>query len=188
MVPGRKFSRRTSLCPTSVRRIAWPSGALRFRVTLFLLRLTDMKYVDSPPAKGGQLRVSSPFPGSSILMTSAPMSPSIIEQKGPARTRVRSRTRTPASGWSARDTFFSFPDSFGEAPGDRVDAVAGAAGASPEQAGAVQCAEGGEVVDVVHRFDRDGRADPQPPPLRPAADEPGAAPQEDQRDGKRRPG
>src|SRR5207249_8973798 len=74
-----------------------------------------MKYVDSPPAKGGQLRVSSPFPGSSILMTSAPMSPSIIEQNGPARTRVRSRTRTPASGWSARDTFFSFPDSFGEA-------------------------------------------------------------------------
>src|SRR3989454_3097893 len=187
MVPGRKFSRRTSLCPTSVRRIAWPSGALRFRVTLFLLRLTDMKYVDSPPAKGGQVRVSSPFPGSSILMTSAPMSPSIIEQKGPARTRLRSRTRTPASGWSARDTFFSFPDSFGEAPGDRVDAVTGAAGASPEQAGAGQCAQVGEVVDVVHRFDRDGRADSQPARLRAVADELGAALEENQRDVKRRP-
>src|SRR3989442_8439046 len=187
MVPGRKFSRRTSLCPTSVRRIAWPSGALRFRVTLFLLRLTDMKYVDSPPAKGGQLRVSSPFPGSSILMTSAPMSPSIIEQKGPARTRVRSRTRTPASGWSARDTFFSFPDSFGEAPGDRVNAVAGAAGASPEQAGAGQCAPGGGVVDVVHPFDRDGGGDSHPPRLPAAADGLGPPPPENQRDVKRRP-
>src|SRR3989442_7442628 len=187
MVRGRKFSRRTSLCPTSVRRIAWPSGALRFRVTLFLLRLTDMKYVDSPPAKGGQLRVSAPFPGSSILRTSAPMSPSSIEQKGPARTRVRPRTRTPASGWSARAPCFALPDSCGEAPGDRVDAVAGAAGASPEQAGAVQCAEVGEVVDVVHRFDRDGRADPQPARLRAVADELGAALEENQRDVKRRP-
>src|SRR2546428_1102998 len=166
MVPGRKFSRRTALCPTSVRRIAWPSGALRFRVTLFLLRLTDMKYVDSPPAKGGQLRVSSPFPGSSILMTSAPMSPSIIEQKGPARTRVRSRTRTPASGWSARDTFFSFPDSFGEAPGDRVDAVAGAAGASPEQAGGAQCAPAGVAGAVIYPFELPGRAE-TPPARRP---------------------
>src|SRR5207247_8868818 len=146
-----KGAGRTSLCATSVRRIAWRSGALRFRVTLFLLRLTDMKYVDSPPAKGGQLRVSSPFPGSSILMTSAPMSPSLIEQNGPARTRVRCRTRTPASGWSARDTFFSFPDSFGEAPADRVHAVAGAAGAPPEQAGAVQRAAGGEGVHAVPR-------------------------------------
>src|SRR3989454_4733475 len=187
MVPGRKFSRRTSLCPTSVRRIAWPSGALRFRVTLFLLRLTDMKYVDSPPAKGGQLRVSSPFPGSSILMTSAPMSPSIIEQNGPARTRVRSRTRTPTRGWSARDTVFSFPGSLGEAPGDRVHAVTGRAGAPPEEAGAVQRAEMGEVVDVVHRLDRDARADAKPARLCAVADEPGAPLQRDQRDVERRP-
>ena len=41
---------------------------------LFLPRFTLMKYVDSPPAKAGQARVSSPFPGSSILITSAPMS------------------------------------------------------------------------------------------------------------------
>src|SRR5207244_11032369 len=71
IVPGRKFSRRTSLCPTSVRRIAWPSGALRFKVTLFLLRLTDMKYVDSPPAKGGQLRVSSPLDRKSTRLNSS---------------------------------------------------------------------------------------------------------------------
>src|SRR3989449_474118 len=117
-----------------------------------------MKYVDSPPAKGGQLRVSSPFPGSSILMTSAPMSPSIIEQNGPARTRVRSRTRTPTRGWSARDTLSSFPGSLGEAPGDRVHAVTRTTGAPPEEAGAVQRAEMREEGEVVHRLARDARA------------------------------
>src|SRR5438034_4411926 len=109
-----------------------------------------MKYVDSPPAKGGQLRVSSPFPGSSILMTSAPMSPSIIEQNGPARTRVRSRTRTPTRGWSVRDTLSSFQGSLGGAPGDAVHAVTRPPGPPPEEAGAVQRAGMGEVVAVVH--------------------------------------
>src|SRR5438046_1294088 len=140
-----------------------------------------MKYVDSPPAKGGQLRVSSPFPGSSILMTSAPMSPSVIEQNGPARTRVRSRTRIPARGWSARDTRLSFPDSLGEALGDRVHAVARAARAPPEEAGAVQRAEMGEVVDVVHRLDRDARADAPPARLPAVAAEPGDPPARDMR-------
>src|SRR5438270_5411405 len=47
---------------------------------------------------GPQPRVSSPCRGSSILSTSAPMSPSIIVQNGPATTRVRSMTRIPSSG------------------------------------------------------------------------------------------
>src|SRR5882724_4004336 len=47
---------------------------------------------------GPQPRVSSPVPGGSILITSAPMSPSIMVQSGPARMRVRSTTRIPASG------------------------------------------------------------------------------------------
>jgi hypothetical protein len=47
-------------------------------VTLFFPRFTLMKYVDSPPAKAGQARVSSPLPGSSTLITSAPMSASSI--------------------------------------------------------------------------------------------------------------
>src|SRR2546427_4952479 len=55
-----------------------------------------------------------------------------------------------------RSTLFPYTTLFRSAPGDRVDAVAGAAGASPEQAGAGPRAEGGGVVDVVHRFDRDG--------------------------------
>src|SRR4051794_18743523 len=47
---------------------------------------------------GAQPRVSSPEPGSSILMTSAPMSPSSIVQNGPASTRVRSMTFSPSRG------------------------------------------------------------------------------------------
>src|SRR3954451_17193066 len=47
---------------------------------------------------GAQPRVSSPEPGSSILMTSAPMSPSSIVQNGPASTDVRSMTFSPSRG------------------------------------------------------------------------------------------
>src|SRR5262247_1324835 len=123
------------------RRMACPSGAFMFRVRLFLLRLTDMKYVASPPAKGGQPRVSSPLPGSSILITSAPMSPSDMAQKGPARTRVRSITRMPDSGPRARVpegrralptrdvrlavfTSFPFHEAFDEALADGGDLLA----------------------------------------------------------------
>src|SRR6185503_7959337 len=82
----------------SACRISCPSAGFMLRVRLFLLRFTERKYVASPLTKGGQPRVSSPFPGSSILITSAPMSPSDMAQNGPASTRVRSTTRTPASG------------------------------------------------------------------------------------------
>src|SRR2546428_1815794 len=135
-----------------------------------------MKYVDSPPAKGGQLRVSSPFPGSSILMTSAPMSPSIIEQNGPARTRVRSRTRTPTRGWSARDTLSSFPGSLGEAPGDRVHAVTRTTGAPPEEAGGGPRAPGGEGREVGYPPQSRARAAAGAPRLCGAAGETGAPP------------
>src|SRR2546426_8018420 len=135
-----------------------------------------MKYVDSPPAKGGQLRVSSPFPGSSILMTSAPMSPSIIEQNGPARTRVRSRTRTPTRGWSARDTLSSFPGSLGEAPGDRVHAVTRTTGAPPEEAGAGPRAARRGVVEGVYPPPPGAPGPAEPPRLCALADETGAPP------------
>src|SRR6266851_5124326 len=49
--------------------------------------------------KGGtKPRVSSPAPGFSILITSAPRSASICTQVGPARTRVKSNTLRPLSG------------------------------------------------------------------------------------------
>src|ERR1700736_5775871 len=43
-------------------------------------------------------REESPAPGRSSLITSAPMSPRIMVQKGPAMCSVMSRTFTPSSG------------------------------------------------------------------------------------------
>src|SRR5206468_6801185 len=180
IVPVLKFSSRTSLFRASASRRRRPSGALRFKVTLFLFRLTDMKYVDSPSTNGGQLRVSSPLPGSSTLITSAPMSPSIIAQKGPARTRVRSRTRAPASGPLACATESSFPGALRQALRDRAHALAGAAGPAPEEPRAVERAEVREVVDVADRLDGHPRADLESLRLVAVADEPPAPAQVDQ--------
>src|SRR3954447_19888358 len=46
---------------------------------------------------GPQLRVSSPAPGRSTLMTSAPRSASTIVASGPARIREKSAIRMPAT-------------------------------------------------------------------------------------------
>src|SRR5215510_6125104 len=181
IVPGRKFSTTTSLRRASFRRISRPSGALRLSVTLFLPRLTDMKYVASPATKGGHFRVSSPLPGSSILTTSAPMSASIIVQNGPARTRVRSSTRTPSSGL-VRATFASLEEPAHDAAGHRVDAIPGAAGPAPEQTRPVERVQAREVIDVVHRLDRDEGTDAHAPGLRAVADEARAALKLDQGD------
>src|SRR5438128_372160 len=140
----------------------------------------------SPPANGGQLRVSSPLPGSSSLITSAPMSPSIMAQKGPARTRVRSRTRIPASGPLGFATGSSFPGALREALRDRAHPLTGAPGAAPEEPRAVERAEVREVVNVADRFDGDPGADAESLCLVAVADEPGAADQIDERDVQRR--
>src|SRR5688572_8279400 len=99
MVPGRKFSARTSAFASSGSRTRIASAAFRSSVRLSLLRLMLRKYALSAPTKGGpHARVSSPRPGCSTLMTRAPMSPSSIVQYGPERTRVKSSTTMPASG------------------------------------------------------------------------------------------
>ena len=46
---------------------------------------------------GSHARLSSPLPGRSSLMTSAPKSASSWAAHGPASTRAMSSTRTPAS-------------------------------------------------------------------------------------------
>ena len=51
-----------------------------------------------PQYGGAQARASSPGPGRSILITSAPMSPRICVQKGPATFWVRSATTMPSNG------------------------------------------------------------------------------------------
>src|SRR5436190_10258116 len=102
-LPGRKFSMRTSALSMSCLSAAAPSGVFKSMATLFLLRLSARKKLPSPPMYGAHARVSSPCCGSSIFSTSAPMSPSIIVQKGPATTRVRSMTRSPCSGAMSGD-------------------------------------------------------------------------------------
>src|SRR5712692_2782879 len=202
MVPGLKFSSTTSDLATSFLSMAWPSGAFMLRVRLFLLRLTERKYVASPPAKGGQPRVSSPLPGSSTLMTSAPMSPSDIEQNGPARTRVRSMTRMPARGGlgRARPTAFllgvvsflavatgpSSPDAFCHALGDRRDLLASGARPPPEEPRPAGEAHVGEVEYAVQRFDADARADLDSARLLAVTEQSRPAFELDQRDVQRR--
>src|SRR5688572_15673647 len=101
MTPGRKFCHTTSACATRSRNTSRPSGLVRSSATDFLLRLMARKYADSPPArKGGPIsRMASPPPGSSILITSAPMSASSMEPYGPASIRERSSTRIPSKSF-----------------------------------------------------------------------------------------
>src|SRR5581483_1529025 len=67
-----------------------------------LFRLKARKSAPSEPQVGGaQARVSSPRPGRSTLTTSAPRSPRIWVQYGPATFCVRSRTASPASADTA---------------------------------------------------------------------------------------
>ena len=100
--PARKFSISTSAALDQPRQHVLVRVGLRSRTSDSLLRLADMKYVDSrsssAPTNGGpQPRLSSPV-GDSTLITRAPMSPSIIAACGPASARVRSSTSRSDSG------------------------------------------------------------------------------------------
>src|SRR5919197_5953000 len=98
--PGRKLSITTSAASASRRASAPATGWPRSRVIARRLRLTAWKYAAVPSAANGgpQRRVSSPVPGASTLITSAPRSASCMVAKGPARMRDRSRTFRPSSG------------------------------------------------------------------------------------------
>src|SRR4029453_15487921 len=99
MAPGRRLCTSTSARLTRRCRTSSPPGDLRSRARLFLLRLSAMNVALSLPQYGGaHARASAPRPGRSTLMTSAPMSPRIWVQKGPATFCVRSATITLSSG------------------------------------------------------------------------------------------
>src|SRR5438093_13181582 len=59
-----------------------------------------------PCTERSQPRMTSPLPGRSILMTSAPMSASRWVAKGPAAACSKASTRTPLSAGSATGRFF----------------------------------------------------------------------------------
>src|SRR5262249_1687246 len=84
----------------------------------------ERKYALSEPSQGGpQARVSSPWPGRSTLMTSAPRSPRTCPQNGPASTRDASRTRTPCNG--NRLSAIGFPVCFGAGERARAPTLPG---------------------------------------------------------------
>src|SRR6267143_6080997 len=89
--PGRKPSMSTSAHAQSRRSAAGPSGAFRSRAMLRLPRFSASNCSGSPRRK-------SPSAASSTLTTSAPRSARSSVAYGPGYRRVRSTTRTPASG------------------------------------------------------------------------------------------
>src|SRR5258706_8896489 len=96
----------TSEIFASSRTSFWPSGFPMLSVIDFLPRLADVKYAESLLSRpslsftqgGPKARESSPEPGRSTLITSAPRSARFCPAQGPASTRERSRTRMCESG------------------------------------------------------------------------------------------
>src|SRR5882672_1289977 len=96
-VPGRKFSASTSAAAASRLISAWPSGTRRLHVIDFLLRDSTSHQYESPSRTGvPRRRRSSPRPGCSTLITSAPNSPSSVAQNGAATKVARSSTERPS--------------------------------------------------------------------------------------------
>src|SRR4051812_34624977 len=101
MTPGPKFSTTMSARSTSLRKISLPSSDFMLRVRLRLLQLSIVKYSESTSGRSRSwVRVTSPRPGCSILMTSAPIHARSCVQTGPACTCVMSTTRTPSRAFA----------------------------------------------------------------------------------------
>src|SRR3954449_1535190 len=101
ITPGPKFSTTMSERSTSLRKISFPSSDFMLRVSDRLLQFSIVKYSESTSGRSRSwLRVTSPRPGCSILMTSAPIHARSCVQTGPACTCVMSRTRTPSRAFA----------------------------------------------------------------------------------------
>ncbi len=97
--PGPKFSTITSDSLISFSSTALPSGFLVSSVSERLLLLSIVKYSASASGMSRNwLRVTSPEPGRSTLITSAPNQASIWVQAGPAWTWVKSMILMPLRG------------------------------------------------------------------------------------------
>src|SRR3984893_7585231 len=100
--PGAKFSTSTSQLLTSASSTFLPFGFLESRVMDRLLLLSMVKYrLSTPGISRSCVRVMSPTPGRSTLITSAPNQASSWVQVGPDCTWVKSRMRTPSSALPA---------------------------------------------------------------------------------------
>src|SRR5260370_19735601 len=86
----------TSDWATSFFTISRPAGFMGLSVRPSLLRPIWRNIAPSPPSTTGVTQRSSLPSRSSMRMTSAPRSPSIVPQNGPAMYRQKSRTRIPS--------------------------------------------------------------------------------------------
>src|SRR4051795_5172551 len=102
IVPGRKVSSTMSAVAASSAAIRCPSGRRRSSVTERLLRARIDHHRLWPLWRSRpQSRIASPSPGASILITSAPKSPSSVPVYGPASSWPNSIARSPCSGGAA---------------------------------------------------------------------------------------
>src|SRR4029077_1606212 len=86
----------TSDTATSFRTISWPAGFMGLSVRPSLFRPICRNMAPSPPSATGVPQRSSLPSSFSMRITSAPRSPSIVPQNGPAMYRPKSRTRIPS--------------------------------------------------------------------------------------------
>src|SRR6187402_820320 len=101
-VPGRKFSISTSARAISRLAMSWPSLLRRSSAIERLLRDCTCHQTEVPSLTRRQLRSGSPVPGASILITSAPKSPSVLPANGPAINWPISTTFRPSSAPGVR--------------------------------------------------------------------------------------
>ena len=92
--PGRRLTTKTSARSASRSTISLPRRNSTATERLFAFAVRNIVAV--PSWNGGpQCRASSPLPGGSTLITSAPNAPSTSVQYGPASDVVTSTTRRP---------------------------------------------------------------------------------------------
>src|SRR5271166_5602369 len=98
MTPGRNCSTTTSALSISGRSLSIAPGAFRSIEIDRLPLFSRAKLTESSPSRGWYSRISSPDPGRSILITSAPASASSNVASGPGSKVVKSSTRMPDNG------------------------------------------------------------------------------------------
>ena len=100
--PGRKLVTMTSAVAAMRKNAARPASCLRSSTTLRLFRIRFIATPDSSACEPDPMKRFVSPTAVSMVMTSAPRSPSVWVARGPITTVLRSSTRTPSSGPTCR--------------------------------------------------------------------------------------